>query len=203
MVSAAQKLEPVSSTRDRLIEAAFRVVARDGLETASVKTIAAEADITPGLVHYHFTSKEAVIEAALRHGLEDYLARCNARRAAMPPHRQIETFFLAMRDIDEADREFFKVRLALASRAMTHAGLAETMAEINTAIVAELAMVFATAVSNDAVPTDRDLALAATVQAALDGIMLMRMNNPSYPIEAAGEILESAVSTWMEQPRLL
>lgn len=44
-------------SRERLIQAAVQVVARDGLEKASVKAIAAEAGIAPGLMHYHFPDK--------------------------------------------------------------------------------------------------------------------------------------------------
>lgn len=40
------------STRNKLIEAALVVVAREGLEPASVKSIAAEAGLTPGLAGF-------------------------------------------------------------------------------------------------------------------------------------------------------
>lgn len=192
----------IPSTRDRLIDAAFRVVARDGLEAASVKSIAAEAGITSGLVHYHFPGKEAVLEAALRRGLDDYLTRNRARREATPPHRQIEAFFDAARQSFEPDRDFFKVRLALAAKAMTHAGLATTMAAINAAAVDEVAAVFAAAAGQDR-PSERDVALAKTLKAAFDGLMLAWINDPDFPMAAAGEILEQAATSWVAEPRLI
>lgn len=190
------------STRDRLIDAAFRVVARDGLEAASVKVIAAEAGVTPGLVHYHFATKEAVLEAALRRGLDDYLARNRARRLATLPHQQFEAFFAAARDAIQPDRDFFKVRLALAARAMTDPALADVMAAINRAAVEEVALVFA-AGRGEATASGPDLALAATLKAAFDGIMLAWINDPAFPIEAAGEIIEQAAAMWVTEPRLL
>ena len=70
------------STRDRLIAAAFVVVAREGLEAASVKAIAVEAGITAGLLHYHFPTKDALLEAALRQALDSYIVRVRTRREA-------------------------------------------------------------------------------------------------------------------------
>lgn len=199
---ADAETSPAGSTRDRLIDAAFRVVARDGLEAASVKVIAAEAGVTPGLVHYHFAAKEAMLEAALYRGLEDYLARNRARRMATLAHQQIEAFFAAARDAIQPDRDFFKVRLALAARAMTDPGLADAMAAINTAAVKEVALVFAAARGRSEAE-DPDLALAATLKAAFDGIMLAWINDPAFPIATAGEILEQAAAMWVNEPRLL
>lgn len=205
MASGAETITPASpapSTRDRLIDAAFRVVARDGLEAASVKTIAAEAGITPGLVHYHFPGKTAVLEAALRRGLDDYLARGAQRRASVPAHQQVAAFFAASRAAAGPDRDFFRVRLSLAARAMTDPALAAVMVELNAAAVREVALAFAAATGREA-PSPEDLALAATLKAAFDGIMLAWINDPSFPIDAAGEILERAAIAWIEQPRLL
>lgn len=196
---------PLSSgatTRDRLIDAAFRVVARDGLEAASVKIVAAEAGVTPGLVHYHFPNKDKMIEAALRRGLEDYLARGQRRRETTPPHDQIRAFFDSARATFAPDRDFFKVRLALAARAMTQPDLAVIITDINAAAVREVALVFAAATGR-AVPSDRDIALAATLKAAFDGIMLAWINDPTFPIAAAGEILEQAASAWVNVPGLV
>lgn len=190
------------STRDRLIDAAFRVVAREGLEAASVKVIAAEAGVTPGLVHYHFATKEAVLEAALRRGLDDYLARNRERRLATLPHRQFEAFFAAARDAIQPDRDFFKVRLALAARAMTDPPLARVMADINLTANEEVALVFAAA-RGEAAASAPDLALAATLKAAFDGIMLAWINDPSFPIHTSGDIIEQAAAMWVSEPRLL
>lgn len=202
MVTPTLSKDPLPSTRGRLIDAAFRVVARDGLEAASVKVIAAEAGVTTGLVHYHFTRKEEMLEAALRHGLDAYLERNRTRREATPPHQQIEAFFAAAREAVEPDRDFFKVRLALAARAMTQPALVETIEAINAAAVEEVALVFA-ASRGEAEATTRDRALAATLKAAFDGIMLAWINNPQFPITAAAEILEEAAIMWVQEPRLL
>lgn len=167
-----------------------------------MKVIAAQAGVTAGLVHYHFATKEAVLAAALQHGLAAYLARQQARRAATPPHRQIEAFFASVLDAAQPDRDFFKVSLALAGRAMTDAALATQIHETNQAAVAEVAMVFA-ATRAQGTASPADLALAATLKAACDGIMLALINDPAFPLTTTVDVLRQAVTASAEQPRLI
>jgi TetR/AcrR family transcriptional regulator, transcriptional repressor of bet genes len=49
--------------RQSLIEATARVLARDGAIGASVRTIAIEAGVSPGLVNHHFAGIDALIAA--------------------------------------------------------------------------------------------------------------------------------------------
>jgi AcrR family transcriptional regulator len=60
--------------RARIIEAAESVFQAEGLEGASLRSIAAKAGYTPAALYFHFDSKEALY-AALLHAA---LARCQA-----------------------------------------------------------------------------------------------------------------------------
>lgn len=59
------------STRERLMKAAVRLGVRDGLEGASIRSIARAVGITEGAVYKHFTSKDALICAAYTGIIED------------------------------------------------------------------------------------------------------------------------------------
>ena len=48
-----------------LIEAAERVLARDGRTGLTTRRLAAEAGLNPGLVHYHFGSIDTVVAVAM------------------------------------------------------------------------------------------------------------------------------------------
>ncbi|MBU6373494.1 MAG: TetR family transcriptional regulator [Alphaproteobacteria bacterium] len=187
------------STRDRLVAAAVRVVARDGLEAASVKTIAAEADVTPGLLHYHFPSKEALLEAALRQALEGYLAAVRARRDALPPTRLLDAVFEDARAAIAADGEFFRLRLAFAAKALADPALAAVMRDLNAAAIEENARSFALARGAKR-PAARDRALAATLKAAFDGVLLAALVTPDFPLEAAADILRTGARAWQDRP---
>jgi AcrR family transcriptional regulator len=187
--------QPPQTTRDRLIAAAFRVVARDGLEAASVKTIAAEADLTPGLLHYHFPTKAALLEAVLRQSLEAYLAASHQRRTSTPAKDQITAMFRWARASIDVERDFFKVRLAFAAAALTNPDLAAVMRDLNAAAARETALTLAAARGDDSA-TDRDLEIGLLLKATFDGVFLSWLNDPGFPIDAAAADVERAVRAW-------
>ena len=62
---------PTSEDRKReLVKIAYRLIAEKGLEGLRIRQVAAEAGIDNGTLHYHFPSKEALIQ-----GVVDYLVR--------------------------------------------------------------------------------------------------------------------------------
>lgn len=52
-------------TRQRIIEAAFRVFVRKGFKGTSNREIAREAGISPGLIYWYFRSKEDLFQAVV------------------------------------------------------------------------------------------------------------------------------------------
>ena len=52
-------------TREKILQAAFRVLSRQGYENASIKEIAEEAGVAQGLVHYYFKSKQQLVLGVL------------------------------------------------------------------------------------------------------------------------------------------
>jgi AcrR family transcriptional regulator len=52
-------------TRERILQAAFSVLSRQGYENTSIKDIAEEAGVAQGLVHYHYKSKQHLVVEVL------------------------------------------------------------------------------------------------------------------------------------------
>lgn len=52
-------------TKERILEAAFTVLSRQGYENTSIKDIAEEAGVAQGLVHYHYRSKQQLVVEVL------------------------------------------------------------------------------------------------------------------------------------------
>ncbi|MGW3207415.1 TetR/AcrR family transcriptional regulator [Streptomyces sp. NPDC001135] len=65
--------------RRRIIDAAIRVVGRDGIAGLSHRSVAAEADVPLGSTTYHFATLEELMVAALRQANENF-ARVLAER---------------------------------------------------------------------------------------------------------------------------
>jgi len=67
------------STKDRILDAAERLFARDGIEATSLRAITAEAGVNLAAVNYHFQSKDALVIAVI----ERRVGPLNERRLAL------------------------------------------------------------------------------------------------------------------------
>jgi len=71
-------------TPERLLDAAERLFAERGVDAVSVRAVNAGAGANVAAVHYHFGSKEALVEAVLRRRMDALGARRLAMLAALP-----------------------------------------------------------------------------------------------------------------------
>jgi AcrR family transcriptional regulator len=70
-MAEAQKLASHRpSRRDAIVVGAIRVFARHGYADASIQAVAREAGVAPTAVYYHFSGKDDLFEAALRHVMD-------------------------------------------------------------------------------------------------------------------------------------
>jgi AcrR family transcriptional regulator len=177
-------------TRKRIIEAAARVLARDGYAATSVKDIAAEAGVAAGLVHYYFKTKEELVAAAVAEvcappELPEADDPTNAARLALeqtkePPDDQTRLFrslFLEM--LGHATRNDPVRRTLLRTVEAERAKIEEAAR----AVIAQRGEW-----SPEAAP-----AIAAVVWAAGFGINLQRQLDPDFDASAAIDVLTKLV----------
>lgn len=67
MQEAALRKERSEKSMDSILKAAFRVIARESISGTSTSKIAAEAGVSKPLLHYHFNTKEKILENVLQH----------------------------------------------------------------------------------------------------------------------------------------
>lgn len=89
-----------------LIAATARVLARDGASGASVRAIAIEAGVSPGLVAHHFGGVDALIAATYAHVGDQVAAALDAAVSAAgdDPHARLMAFVTASFAPPIADR---------------------------------------------------------------------------------------------------
>ena len=63
------------STRDKLLDCAEALFGQHGLEGVSLRTINTEAGLSPAALHYHFGSKDALVEAMLERRMPALMER--------------------------------------------------------------------------------------------------------------------------------
>jgi AcrR family transcriptional regulator len=172
-------------TRRRIVEAAVRVLARDGYAATSVKDIAAEAGVAAGLVHYYFTSKEELVAAAV------------ALACKPPPWPDADSpTAAALEALQQIKRPTADVRLfqTLFVELLGHATryepvratLRETVAQVRGHIEEATRAVIA---EREGWSPDQAPAIAAVVWAAEFGINVQRMLDPEFDRDAAVDAL--------------
>ncbi|MEE1930584.1 TetR family transcriptional regulator [Streptomyces sp. TRM 70351] len=70
--------------RQRIVDAAIRVVGTQGLAGLSHRAVAAEADVPLGSTTYHFATLDDLLVAALRQAGDAWLAEADAWERALP-----------------------------------------------------------------------------------------------------------------------
>ena len=73
MTGARASAEPEAEragARERILAAAVERIARDGIDEVRIARIAMDAGVSSSLVHYHFETREALLEQALEYSYE-------------------------------------------------------------------------------------------------------------------------------------
>jgi AcrR family transcriptional regulator len=59
-----------ASARTRILDAAVKLIAREGINDVRIARIAMEAGVSASLLHYHFASRDSLLAEALEHSYE-------------------------------------------------------------------------------------------------------------------------------------
>lgn len=111
--------------RASLIEAALRVVAKDGIESATIAKIGAAAKVSRGLSAHYFASKEDLLVAAFEKLLEDVGAATSrsAHEIHGSPTRKLKAIVTTIFSDDVYDEVSRRAYLAFWTASLTNARL--------------------------------------------------------------------------------
>jgi AcrR family transcriptional regulator len=126
------KIVDHAARREEIAEALWRVVRRDGIRAASVRTIAAEAGWSAGAVRYYFPDQDGLLSFAM-----DLVSRrVTDRVSAIEPKGSIETIVLRYFDevlpLDAERRAEFDVWLAFMAQARAESGVGTLQEHVDT-----------------------------------------------------------------------
>ncbi|AHH93871.1 hypothetical protein GCM10010174_90740 [Kutzneria viridogrisea] len=117
--------------RAEVLEALLRITRRDGLDAVSVRTVAAEAELSMGYVQRQFPTKDDLLKAAFEYSLRTVNARLDKQIAEVVPGcpgqvllRRVAVDLItgAPEHVDEG-----RVWIAFLARAVVSAELAEVL----------------------------------------------------------------------------
>ena len=101
--------------RQRILEAARKLIAKHGFEATSTKAIASDARVPSGLVFYYFKTKDDLIEAIFDeapHAVQAALEK--ARNSSQPLEVFLRTYY------DEARAHRYQIQIVVAAIACRH-----------------------------------------------------------------------------------
>ena len=158
--------------RRRIVQCAFQVLARDGLESFAMRRVAQEAGCTIGLINHWFSSKEDLVTAAWNEALE----RENARSADVLSTDAFSVASLLARSlpINEALRQEALVWLAFRALSLSNP-------TVRTACRRRFALgrrMLGDLLANGRPRSRQDEIAAATMIAAMEGITIMAALDP-------------------------
>jgi AcrR family transcriptional regulator len=90
-----------TTTRDRLLDAAARALAEDGVAAVSARSVAARADVNQALVFHHFGSVSGLLEAAVRRSVDLAVA---SYRDRLTDVSSVAELLVVGRDLREAEK---------------------------------------------------------------------------------------------------
>jgi AcrR family transcriptional regulator len=97
-----------AATRERLLKAASRIVAREGMEAATTAAIAAEAGVAEGTLYRHFESKDDLLIAAYRQMKQAvFVDAASGLDASLPPPERLKRTWKAIYLAYRADKDAF------------------------------------------------------------------------------------------------
>ncbi len=196
---AFTRAEP-DARRLSLIEACARVLARDGVAGASVRAIALEAGVSPGLVGHYFAGVDALVAETYAHVEAQVSAAIDAALAlAGPdPRARLDAYVTASFRPPVASGELLATWIAFWSLVRSRPDIARQHDEQYAFFRARLAGLL----GDCGVPQTRLRYAAITLTALIDGLWLELCLSPqAFSAAEAIEIAQAALDTVISKGR--
>jgi AcrR family transcriptional regulator len=185
-------------TREKILQAAYSVLSKQGYENTSIKDIAEEAGVAQGLVHYYFKSKQQLVLAVLAEvckelelgaaeGAEGAQAAYDKFKAMLKSERATHALYIQLLAVGLHDREIGAGVFDFLSADRSH------IEQIAGQVLAE----------RELNPRPAK-AIASVIEAAVLGIMIQNLIDPAFDADEAVDALAamslSAVFPGAEAP---
>ncbi len=144
----ADMSEVAVDTPDQILDAAAAVIVREGLRGASLRSVAQEAEVSLGLLSYHFDDKKTLIREAFKRATDILLERSLAAMDAIDvdgSDLRAEAYIRGAFDDDFLKSDYLHLRISLWATARTDADLAKVERDLYQRYADNLAVAIAAA----------------------------------------------------------
>jgi len=198
-------------TKERIVDAAYRALVKQGYHETSMKDIAAEAGVAPGLAHYYFETKEDLLVAAIQRACQPVVEAW--QQAGMnltgPLPEDANPMAVARMGFELAKEELRTHRgLFVLTFDMFGVGLHNPKIAAAVRAFIDERRAFIARITQGVIasmpepPMASADAIAAALWGSLHGIYLQKVMNPDFDAEAAIDALSEMAIAFATGPRL-
>lgn len=193
--SVFEQIDPTmsKSKRDELLEAAARVLARRGYRGASIKDIAADAGVAPGLLHYYFPSKEQLVLEILARIRDRHRQDMEELAATLAPDQLAARSLSAARERVREEPGWYRMRFEMFALGLLVPSFADAVGALLRDGRDGIAGVVRAIAGDPALEVG---GLAAVVLAAFDGLALQALVDPGFEIDDAYRVLAAMIAAY-------
>ncbi|MFD0050777.1 TetR/AcrR family transcriptional regulator [Actinomycetes bacterium NPDC127524] len=116
--------------KEKLAEAAWRIIAEEGMEHATVRRVAKEAGISLGSLRHYFPTQSELLLFSMQLVLERIRKRASSLKLEGPPVEDMKLILREILPVDEQKRYETEVWLAFTVKAMSEPSLRKFSNEI-------------------------------------------------------------------------
>jgi len=183
------------TTREQILQAAYRVLVEQGYDATTIKAIAREARVAPGLLHYYFTNKDELLVEVLRDISRRSTETMREVVERLPAEQLREAGLNAVLQRTLHTPEAYRLRYELFALGLRNPTLLPAVAALLKGGRESIGRTVRTAEGERV--ADPNL-FAAVLLACFDGLALQHLADPDFDIEGAYEILRRIINVFLE-----
>jgi AcrR family transcriptional regulator len=182
--------------RKLLMDAAYKVFAEKGYLNASIKDIAYEAQMTPGLVHYYFKSKEELLLSVQHEIQTNYHRQYNGESNELP---SLKNALYEIKSRSHENPDWYRWRYEIYSLGIKDKG-GNLEQQVRTVLKDgrdSLSGPLGSLVGG----TKEASALASVLLGCFDGLALQKIVDPEFDIDQSYEVLQKMLELYLNREK--
>jgi AcrR family transcriptional regulator len=186
-------------TRDRIVDAAYEVLAEKGYDATTFKEIARSAEAAQGLIHYYFGSKDQLLLEVLKEASERTREEMQRFVAALPEERPRRGMSVLAQQKHRVSRqpEWYRLRYELFALGMRKPELLPSVGELLAKGRRGVGEVLVRLAGKEIADQE---ALSAVMLACFDGLALQKLGDPDFDLDGAYRVLDRMIGSVVEDP---
>jgi AcrR family transcriptional regulator len=182
-----------ASARARILDAAVKLIAREGINDVRIARIAMEAGVSPSLLHYHFASRDALLAEALEHSYE--LVGATRTGEGVPAAHRLREMIDQCLPLSGALRDDWLLWVELWLHAARRPELRDTAARLYARMHAWFMEAIAEGVASGELTVAEPERLTDRLLALIDGYGIRALSeDPAMPVGRAREEIWAAIA---------